>query len=84
MKTIPKVLTDPAASERKRADQIPYLRREVEVLLALRGTLNIANLEEVFEDATHVHLVLEHVQGGELFDAIVARGGYTEAQAVAA
>ena len=66
MKTIPKVLTDPAASERKRADQIPYLRREVEVLLALRGTLNVANLEEVFEDGTHVHLVLELCSGGEL------------------
>lgn len=66
VKTIPKVLTDPAASERKRADQIPYLRREVEVLLALRGTLNVANLEEVFEDGTHVHLVLELCSGGEL------------------
>jgi len=76
------VLNDPAASERKRASQIPYLRREVrvccrlrclaaaaaacdaaaatdrcyqqngrstalqvEVLLALRGTLNVAHLE---------------------------------------
>lgn len=37
MKTIPKVLDDPAASERKRAEQVPYLQREVEVLLALRG-----------------------------------------------
>ncbi len=37
VKTIPKVLNDPTASERKRAEQIPYLRREVEVLLALRG-----------------------------------------------
>jgi len=29
----------------------------VEVLLALRGTLNVANLEAVYEDDTHVHLV---------------------------
>ncbi len=29
VKSIPKVLNDPAASERKRASQIPYLRREV-------------------------------------------------------
>ena len=35
--TIPKVLEDPTARERTRAEQIPYLRREVEVLLALRG-----------------------------------------------
>ena len=66
MKTIPTVLTDPSASERKRNDQIPYLRREIEVLLALRGTLNVANLQEVFEDSTHVHLVLELCSGGEL------------------
>ena len=30
---------------------------QVEVLLALRGTLNVANLEAVYEDETHVHLV---------------------------
>ncbi len=29
----------------------------MEVLLALRGTLNVANLEAVYEDDTHVHLV---------------------------
>lgn len=29
----------------------------MEVLLALRGTLNVANLEAVYEDETHVHLV---------------------------
>lgn len=116
VKSIPKVLDDPQASERKKAEQIPYLRREVrrprrrlaaprrpgtaqesrhpatprqslqrreaaaahlaarkrsqclsrrrrcrraqvEVLLALRGTLNVANLEDVYEDGTHVHLV---------------------------
>lgn len=30
---------------------------QVEVLLALRGTLNVGNLEAVYEDDTHVHLV---------------------------
>ncbi|PRW33251.1 calcium-dependent kinase 17-like [Chlorella sorokiniana] len=73
VKSIPKVLTDPSASERKRASQIPYLRREVEVLLALRGTLNVANLEAVYEDDIHVHLVLEHCSGGELLSR--TRGG---------
>lgn len=45
VKSIPKVLRDPHASERKKASQIPYLKQEVEVLLAMRGTLNVANLE---------------------------------------
>ncbi|GAB4824010.1 hypothetical protein N2152v2_011056 [Parachlorella kessleri] len=66
VKSMPKVLRDPAASERKKASQIAYLKREVEVLLALRGTLNVANLEEVYEDSSHVHLVLELCRGGEL------------------
>ncbi|KAI3425767.1 hypothetical protein D9Q98_007742 [Chlorella vulgaris] len=66
VKSIPKVLNDPNASERKKKEQIPYLKREVEVLLALRGTLNVANLEEVYEDDSHVHLVLELCSGGEL------------------
>lgn len=133
VKSIPKVLACPAASERKKAEQIPYLKREVggcccclratreawglpgsgagapallacgaaplcvlvrhprlqveallalhaaalpcrwlasarracllpprpqvEVLLALRGTLNVANLEAVYEDDRDVHLV---------------------------
>lgn len=29
VKSIPKVLTDPNASERKKKEQIPYLKREV-------------------------------------------------------
>jgi hypothetical protein len=29
VKSIPKVLKDPSASERKKAEQIPYLKREV-------------------------------------------------------
>jgi len=40
-------------------------------------------LSEVIETESHVYLVLEYMGGGELFDAIVAHGGYTEAQAVA-
>lgn len=42
------------------------MRREVEVLRRLRGCLNVAALEDVFEDDTHVHMVLEYCKGGEL------------------
>ena len=45
VKCVAKVLDDPLASQRKRDSQLPYLRREVNVLLALRGTLNVATLE---------------------------------------
>ena len=66
VKVIPKVLNDPNASERKREQQIPSIRREVEVLLALRGTLNVAALEGAYEDARNVYLVMELCHGGEL------------------
>ena len=62
-------------SDRKKAGQIPYLKREVEVLLALRGTLNVANLHGVYEDATHVHLVMELCAGGELLARTAAPSG---------
>ena len=45
MKAVAKVLDDPLASQRKRDSQLPYLRREVNVLLDLRGTLNVASFE---------------------------------------
>ena len=42
------------------------MKREVEVLRRLRGCLNVASLEAVYEDDSHVHLVLEYCKGGEL------------------
>ena len=50
----------------------------MEVLLALRGTLNVANLEEVCEDGSHVHLVLEHCSGGELLARTKSARHYSE------
>ena len=36
----------------------------------LRGTLNVACFEEAFEDAQHVHIVMEWCHGGELHHRI--------------
>ena len=36
----------------------------------LRGTLNVACFEEVFEDAEYVHIVMEWCRGGELHHRI--------------
>jgi len=52
--------------------------------LKLEGGLkhpNIVELLDVFEDRTHVYLVMELVTGGELFDRIVEKGSYTEKDA---
>jgi len=72
MKSIPKVLSDPKLSDRKRDDHINAIKREVDVMRRLRGCLNVASLEEAYEDDTHVHLVMEYCRGGELHHRIGA------------
>lgn len=42
---------------------------------------NIVALLDLFEDKSHVYLVIELVSGGELFDRIIAKGNYTERDA---
>jgi calcium-dependent protein kinase len=69
-KSLPKVLTDSSASALKKATHQAAIAREVEVLKRLRGNLNVACLEGVYEDATHVHLVMEYCKGGELVHRI--------------
>jgi serine/threonine protein kinase len=46
------------------------LAREIEILTTVSHP-NVIALKDVFEDDCHVYLVLELVQGGELFDKIV-------------
>lgn len=82
MKSIPKVLGDGVAqgkniSERKRMDHADAIRREVEVMKRLRGFLNVASLEDVYEDDDTVHIVMERCTGGELVHRI-GEAHYTE------
>ena len=56
------------------------LVREVEIMLKLDHP-NIIKLQEVFEDETEIHLVMDLCTGGELFDRITARGHFSEADA---
>lgn len=66
IKVIPKIVTDLDVPEHMRQAQLKFIRREVEILLTLRGTLNVASLEQVFEDPQHVFLVMELCRGGEV------------------
>ncbi len=54
------------------------MRREVEVLNLVSDHGNVAALQATYEDAQHVHLVLELCRGGELFDRIISKGTFTE------
>lgn len=56
------------------------LQREIEIMQKVNHP-NVIMLRAVFEDKKHVYLVMELVTGGELFDKIVERGNYSEADA---
>jgi serine/threonine protein kinase len=57
------------------------LVKEIEILRLLDHP-NIIKLIEVFEDETHVHLVLEYLNGGELFEHIARVGTFLETDAI--
>eukprot|EP01025_Chloroclados_australasicus_P037808 TRINITY_DN3866_c0_g4_i1.p1 TRINITY_DN3866_c0_g4~~TRINITY_DN3866_c0_g4_i1.p1 ORF type:complete len:632 (-),score=82.18 TRINITY_DN3866_c0_g4_i1:442-2337(-) len=71
-KSIPKVLSG-STSEKKRAGHKEAVMREVEVLKQMRGCLNVAKFEDVFEDTDYVHVIMEWCKGGELVHAIGQR-----------
>ncbi|KAJ8613532.1 hypothetical protein CTAYLR_002147 [Chrysophaeum taylorii] len=59
---------------------IARLRREVDVMLGLRHP-NIVELYGAYGNRDGVRLVMELVEGQELFDAILSRGKFDEADA---
>ena len=56
------------------------LQTEIEILKSLDHP-NIVNLIDVFEDERHWCLVMELMQGGELFDQILEKEHFTELEA---
>ncbi|KAG6616912.1 CAMK/CAMK1 protein kinase [Phytophthora cinnamomi] len=56
------------------------LRTEIAILKLVRHP-NIIRLYDVYEDRQHIFIVTELVSGGELFNRIVGRARYTEAEA---
>ncbi|OWZ02366.1 CAMK protein kinase [Phytophthora megakarya] len=69
-----------APSARKRMEVAAQLRREVDVLRRVNHP-HIAKLEQAFEDDNYLILVMELMEGGELFDAIVDKGRFNEHEA---
>jgi len=61
-------------------EDIKLLRREVQIMKKVNHP-NVLKLYEVFEDEEEFFLVMELVTGKELFDKIVERGQYSEADA---
>lgn len=66
----------------KKLTQLETLKLEVEALRVLSGHPNIVTLYDVYLDDDYMYLVLELLDGGELFDRIVGSGAYSERDAV--
>ncbi|XBW37210.1 hypothetical protein QEN19_002790 [Hanseniaspora menglaensis] len=61
---------------------VPYgIEREI-IIMKLVTHTNIMGLYEVWENKNELYLVLEYVDGGELFDHLVASGKFSESEAV--
>jgi len=60
--------------------ELSLLEREIDIMKKLQHP-NIIQLMEVIDTADSLFLVLEFASGGELFDAIVNKGSYSEADA---
>jgi len=56
------------------------IQREIEIMQMVDHK-NVIKLYEIFDEPKQMHLVMELVTGGELFDRIVAKGNYTEKDA---
>lgn len=63
------------------ADQLKLLRREIDVMRKLSNHPNVVKLYDVFEDDKSILMVIEYMTGGELYDQIIQRGSFTEADA---
>jgi serine/threonine protein kinase len=53
------------------------IKAELEVMRSVDHP-NIVKLIEVYVDSEHVHLVMEHCSGGELFEMITTKGKFSE------
>jgi serine/threonine protein kinase len=63
----------------QREDELS-LRIEVEVLMSLNHP-NIVQALDFFEEEEHFYVVLEYLEGGELFERLIEKAVYTEGEA---
>eukprot|EP00742_Colponemidia_sp_Colp-10_P001686 GILJ01001807.1.p1 GENE.GILJ01001807.1~~GILJ01001807.1.p1 ORF type:complete len:588 (-),score=66.08 GILJ01001807.1:162-1925(-) len=56
------------------------VRNEMEIMKELEHP-NVITLYEVFESTNHIHLVLEYLRGGEVFDRLLLKGRFHEQEA---
>ena len=64
----------------KKKDMSTQIKREVALMRIIQHK-NIIAIKDVFATTTKIFIVLELVEGGELFDKIVESGKFSEPQA---
>lgn len=62
-------------------EDVEDVRREIQIMHHLSGHKNVVSIKDVYEDVQAVHIVMELLAGGELFDRIQGKGHYTEPEA---
>lgn len=82
IKIIPKVIAQGSHGKARIDDNgLPYgIEREI-IIMKLISHPNIMALYDVWENTNELYLVLEYIEGGELFDFLVHRGRLTEHEA---
>lgn len=78
VKIVPKA---PQPDEVSRASESYGIEREV-IIMKLIEHPNIMGLFDVWENKGELYLVLEYIEGGELFDYLISRGRLSEREAV--
>lgn len=72
IKVIKKHAYDPKEAE--------FLAREMDIMRSVSHP-NIVRTFDIFDSPSHLHIVLEFMRGGELFDIIAEAGSFSERQA---
>lgn len=60
--------------------EMQFLMREVKIMMHIANA-NIVNTYDIFESINYLHLVIEYMQGGELFDIVADQGHLSEQRA---
>lgn len=62
------------------AREMQFIMREVKIMMNIAHD-NIVNTFDVFDSLHHLHLVIEYMEGGELFDIVADQGHLSEQRA---
>eukprot|EP00183_Erythrolobus_madagascarensis_P002391 CAMPEP_0185849896 /NCGR_PEP_ID=MMETSP1354-20130828/4233_1 /TAXON_ID=708628 /ORGANISM="Erythrolobus madagascarensis, Strain CCMP3276" /LENGTH=416 /DNA_ID=CAMNT_0028550501 /DNA_START=68 /DNA_END=1318 /DNA_ORIENTATION=+ len=66
--------------EKLEGDELETLMQEINILRSVNHP-NIIRTYDIFDTPSHMHIVLEYIRGGELFDKIASAGRFSEKNA---